>query len=180
MKTRLPLAALALALFATASFAQSSMQAYGPFGDRGLSGASGYQEIRLSDTRWYVAYEGSRSMSPEWVDAAWAARSAQLCSAAGASHFIELRYPFEGVTRQPEALSAAPGPQWQMQPVKGPIYTPIFIPSASGGGMMRFDAPSKLAAIRCVADLAVLNEPARAVAAQAALQEARRLNVMNE
>jgi hypothetical protein len=151
---------------------------FGPFEGSSWFSAQGYQELKLDSDRWYVAYQGNRKTSSEWVDAAWSARSAQLCKAAGASHFVALRYPFEAVTAQDDALSQreSEGTLLARRPVAGPVYIPIYTPSGPST-IVPETAPSKLGAIRCLTDPKVLKDPTRAVAVGDALTEARGLGV---
>jgi hypothetical protein len=172
---------VAASMFALAAVAQAqtaSGPVYGPFEGAGYLSTEGYQEIKLSADRWYVAYQGNRDTSPDWVAAAWSARAAQVCKAAGAATFVELRYPFEAVTADDELAQADGSPEagGVMLPVAGPVYIPIYTPSNSGPRMPLI-APSKLAAVRCVVDVARLKDAARAISGADAIAKARGLGM---
>ena len=178
MTTVAAVLAVLAALAAPAAADNAKAPAYGPFEGAGYLSTQGYQELKLSTDRWYVAYQGNRETSPDWVEAAWAARSAQLCMASGAAHFVALRYGFEAVALQDEDLAMNPGEEsaWAMRATAGPVYVPIFTPSAPQV-IVPVTGPSKLAAMRCVKDPALLKTPERAVAVQAALDKARQMGM---
>lgn len=150
---------------------------YGPFEGAGYMSVQGYQEMPLGPGRWYVAYQGNADTSPDWVEAAWSARSAQLCRGDGSSHFVALRYVSEAVRVRDEQQADAGGESpWRMMPMAGPIYIPIYTPSGPRTIVPAL-APSRLAAIRCINDPLSLKNPARAIAVGDALEAARRQGV---
>ena len=176
---RLKLLLIAAPMLLTSGFAHADKLAFGPFGGSSLTAGQGYQELKLSSDRWYVAYQGNRSTSSEQVDAAWAARAAQLCGAIGTAYFVELRYQTESVVRddvttgsaQPDSLAA-----WSMRQTAGAVYVPIFIPGQPQV-ITPQTAPSKLAAVLCVRDAKVLKDAARAVDHAGALAKAKQLDI---
>ena len=134
-------------------------------------GRVGYEEVPLSADSWYVAFHGTRSHTPAVVQAAWAARAAQLCAGVQRGHYVELRYVGEPVLtddRITERDARALG-RWY---AVGGYYIPIFIPSFSGQTMTVI-TPSKMAAVRCVANVDQLRDKTRAVSNQDALQTAK-------
>jgi hypothetical protein len=176
MKTICALSAACMCLFAHAASAADTPPVYGPFEGAGAFSVQGYQELQLGPDRWYVAYQGNRSTAPAWVDAAWAARVAQLCQARGASHFVELRYSFEPVTsREPsQGLQSRPQDGWSTVLTATPVYIPIYTPSQP---VLPNVAPAKLAAAHCVSGGDVLRDPARATAIADTLAEARKKGI---
>ncbi len=146
---------------------------YGHFEGAGYLSVQGYQELPLGNGRWYVAYQGNADTSPDWVDAAWSARSAQLCKAGGSTHFIALRYVSEAVgVRDEQQADAGNDSAWRMLQAAGPIYIPIYTPSGPRT-ILPLTAPSRLAAIRCISDPLSLKNPARAISVGDALETAR-------
>ena len=135
------------------------------------AGRTGYQEIRLADDSWYLAFYGDRENPIELVQAAWAARAAQLCDGLKHPYFIELKYVSEGVLKSAPSAAIA-GSDARLYPV-GAVYIPIFIPQPSHGVMPAVITPSKLAALRCVDAPDKLLDPSRAVSTAEALASAR-------
>ncbi len=172
-------AALALAWLALPAgmswAADPAPPTYGP-----LSGANtgqGYQELQVGPDRWFVAYQGNRSTGPDWVEAAWNTRSAQLCKDAGADRFVELRYPFEAVLHG-EAVDVNPKPGragWRAMPVAGRVYIPTYsyVPSAP----IMLDGPSKLGSILCLKSGAELKDAKRGVSVPETLAKAGEMGV---
>lgn len=152
---------------------------YGPFEGGGYITSHGYQDLRLADDHWYVAYQGNKDTAPSWVDAAWAARSAQLCAASGASHFVQLRYVFESVAAgdTPFANSGAGPDAPFVLRTAGPVYLPIFVPSGPRVIVPRI-GPSKLAAVRCVRGTSSLIDSSRAVGVQDTLTKSREAGII--
>lgn len=174
----LPLLLSGALLPATALAADASKNpTYGPFEGAGYVSVQGYQELSLGPGRWYVAYQGNADTSPDWVDAAWSARSAQLCKSGGSTHFVALRYVSEAVgVRDEQQADAGDESPWQMLRTAGPIYIPIYTPSGPRT-VVPLTAPSRLGAIRCISDPLILKDPARAIALGDALETARRQGV---
>lgn len=146
---------------------------YGPLSG---SNAQGYQELQLASDRWFVAYQGNRSTSPDWIEAAWNTRSAQLCKDAGADRFVELRYPFEAVL-QGEALNVKPPRAgYRAVPVAGRVYVPTYsyVPAAP----IYVDGPAKLGSVLCVKSGVVLKDAQRGMSVTEALAKAGELNMM--
>ena len=129
---------------------------YQPF-----EGHEGYQDIKVSDDTYYVGFHGNEGAPYNKVVSAWAARSAQLCSQAGASHYVELAHLFEPLTQKEQdlflALEAAP----RFMRTAGYVYIPMYIPS--GPRATKIDAPSKLGAIRCMQSADNLMDKKRAI-----------------
>jgi hypothetical protein len=152
---------------------------YGPFDGGGYLSSQGYQELKMGVDRWYVAYQGNRGTSPDWVEAAWHARCAQLCSSTGATHFIALRYPFEPVLRDDPAISLArerASESGRMTATAGPVYIPIYTPSAPRV-IVPETGPYKMAAVRCVADADSAKDTSRLVSVTEALERARQQGI---
>jgi len=148
---------------------------YGPFEGSGYVSVQGYQEISLGTGRWYVAYQGNADTSPAWVEAAWSARSAQLCKSVG--HFVALRYVSEAVgLRDEELADVSASVPWRMVDTASPVYIPIFTPSGPRT-IVPLTAPSRLGAIRCISDPAILKDPSRAIGVSEAMSEALRQGV---
>lgn len=166
-------AIVALALcMATAVQAQENPE-YQAFEGARLFTTHGYQDLMLSEDRWYVALQGSKDTAPDWVEQAWATRSAQLCAAVGKQAFVELRYSFEDVAKDGEKASNEGAiPHGLLYRVATPVYIPIYTPSGPRS-MPPTIGPSKLAAIQCIADGQSLKNPARAVSVAATLEKAR-------
>ncbi|SRR5260221_1589790 len=165
--------ALALLALAALAHAQSGNPEYQPFEGARMFTTQGYQELKLSDARWYVAYQGSQDTAPAWIALAWAARSAQLCASAGAKAFVELRYPFEAVTKQDVAQNHETSDRtpYMQRTAAAPVYIPIYTPSGPRA-IPPVLGPSKLAAVRCLSDSDVPTDPARAVSIKEALERA--------
>ena len=175
------LVAFALLVFGTTTYAQSSKELlYGPFEGGGYMTAHGYQELKLSESRWYVAYHGSQNTSPEWVNIAWATRSAQLCATIGAKSFVQLRYSFEAVAQRDERMAKQEdgyvGVPFMQHVAGAPMYIPIFTPSGPRA-IPPVLGPSKLAAVRCVSDSDVLDDPGRAISIQSSLEKAKQSGI---
>ncbi len=161
------LAAAALAGLATAAGAQS----FQPY-----DGKTGYQELAIAADSFYLAFHGTRDTSGPWVNAAWAARAAQLCAARGAAAFVALRYPDEAVLPTDAAMAAAPADQaWPVPVASGPVYIPIYLPS--GPRITSLDAPGKLGAVRCLPAGAVPRDATRLQTTGQALAAARSAGV---
>jgi len=151
---------------------------FGSFEGESFTNGQGYQEIKLSAGRWYLAYQGNRDTASEWVDAAWAARAAQLCVAIGAQHYVELRYQFEEVTTQDKAsVGLESGNPWAMVNTAGSVPVPIFIPMPQQP-VMPLTAPSKLQALQCIVDVENLKDKTRALETSVALQKAKELGIV--
>lgn len=149
------------AVGAGAAQAQAS---FGPY-----DGMTGYLQIRTGAGAYVVAVHGSRETTVESVRVGWAARAAQLCQADGAGDFVQLRYTGEPVLLGEVYAAQSVEPRPQM--VKGPVYVPIFIPSG-GPRVAELNAPSKIAAVRCVAEPQRVKDPQRLVRAADALERA--------
>jgi hypothetical protein len=136
------------------------------------SGRTGYQEIRLGDDTWYLAFYGDRENPLELIQAAWAARAAQLCDSVKHPYFVPLKYVSEAVLKSAPAaaITRADG---RAYPVRGPVYIPIFIPQPAHGVIPAVTTPSKLAAFKCIDSPEKLLEPSRAVSTSEALASAR-------
>ena len=114
-----------------------------------FDGFEGYQDIKVSDNVYYVGFHGKRDAKYNEVTAAWSVRSGQLCSQAGASHYVELSHLLEPLTQKELDLFVAFEPAPRMTYAAGGfVYIPIYVPS--GPRSARIDAPSKLAPIRCI------------------------------
>lgn len=133
-----------------------------PFAGAGGTGGFGYEEIPLSATSWYVAYFGKQNNTTAEVDAAWAARVAQLCTSVSLHYFVQLRYVYEPVL-------AAKHTSFLTTPSYGRPYRVVFLinyAQLAGDAMQRSgeaDVPHKTAAILCVSAPALLLNPTRAV-----------------
>lgn len=138
-----------------------------------FAGDSGYQEIRLSADTWYLALHGTRKHSPASVQTAWLARAAQLCVAAKARYFVELRYAGERVLSSDVAAAETEPLARFMRPTAGGYYVPIFIPSGPRAITQQL-TPSKLAPVRCVEAQDAVRERNRAMSAADVLGSARR------
>jgi len=137
-----------------------------------LTGITGYQEIKLSDDSWYVAFYGNRKHEQTVVDAAWSARAAQLCQGIKRPFFVELRYVSEPVLTPAKASEHQEAPDGQLSKV-GAVYVPIFIPQVHGP-MAPVLMPGKSAAIRCVESPDALLDQSRAVSAVEAIAAAKK------
>lgn len=151
---------------------------YGPFEGAGYLSVHGYQELKLGPEQWYVAYQGNQTTSPSWVEAAWSARAAQLCKATGATHFVEMRYPFEAITRADQLKASRSGMDevGSFILMAGPVFIPIYTPSGPRT-IVPLNAPSKLASVRCVMDVGSVSDPSRVVSIDAAMTDARKQGV---
>ena len=161
--------------FAAASVAQSgSVPSKAPPSEvpkfAPVSGITGYQEIKLSEDSWYVAFHGQRKHSMELVEAGWGARVAQLCTGIQRAYFVQLRYVGEPILKTSPAAAVKPliG---SAHPV-GMVYIPIFIPQAHRAALAVV-TPSKSAAIRCVQSPDALLDRSRAFSVTEALSTAR-------
>ena len=171
MKRRFQTLAAVIALaMASVVHAQAKTEApaYGPY-----TGDTGYQEIQLSADSWYVAFHGNRNTNLAWAKTGWAARAAQLCGAQRMAHYVELRYPFEPLTAEDQKSANADDAfsESQLRRASHYVYIPIYTPSGSAV-TPRVSTPSKLAAVRCVKDMALLMDQKRAVTVEASLNEA--------
>lgn len=132
----------------------------------------GYQDIKLDNRSWYVGYYGVRDNHWDTIQAAWAARSAQLCGSAGFSHFVELRYVGEPVGSNEKSS------QWESAPVRtlpvGSMYIPILIPVRPGGEAPTRITANKLGAIRCIASPDDLSDRTRAMSVRGSLEAAQK------
>lgn len=144
---------------------------YKPF-----DGHEGYQDIKVSDDTYYVGFHGGNDAQYNEILLAWAARSAQLCSQAGASHYVELSYLFEPLTPRELDLFSALEPAPHFSRVAGYIYIPMYIPS--GPRATKIDAPSKLAAIRCIQSPDNLMDRQRAISVTEKTREATQANII--
>lgn len=133
-------------------------------------GLVGYQDIKLSERSWYIGYYGVRDNHWLTIKAAWAARAAQLCSAAGFGHFVELRYVGEPVG------VAEKHSQWHGEPVQAlpvaSIFIPIIVPRSGVEPPVRV-TPNKLAAMRCINSPDDMVDRARAVSVRDSLEAAK-------
>lgn len=141
----------------------------------GYDGRMGYQELTLSAHTHYLAFHGNRSTSGPWVDAAWAARAAQLCKAQGSESFVSLRYVEEPVLTDDPQVAWEDADAPRVIRVAAPVYIPMFI--SSGPRNASIDGPGKSGPVRCMPAGATLREPGRAVQVSAALEAARRAGV---
>ena len=157
-----------LTFLAAAACADAGAVQYQPF-----DGLEGYQDIRVSDDTWYVGFHGKRDAQFQDVVQAWYARSAELCAAAGASHFTELANVLEPITAAEREKFIAEGPAAHIIPAAArTVYIPIYVPRSSGSAYVY--APSKLAAIRCVTDPSAVLDKGRLMAVGETLDAARR------
>jgi hypothetical protein len=122
--------------------------AYGAAEFKPFDGFQGYQEIKVSENSYYVAYHGNREAKYDEVVAAWGRRAAELCAQAATAHYVELAYLLEPLTRKEMDAFVALEPAPRMIYAAGPVYIPIYMPS--GPRAARVDAPSKMAGVRCV------------------------------
>jgi hypothetical protein len=125
-----------------------SSVAYGAAEFKPFDGFQGYQDIKVSENLYYVAYHGNRDAKYEEVVAAWGRRAAQLCAQATATHYVELSHLLEPLTKKETDAFIALEPTPRMIYAAGPVYIPIYMPS--GPRAARVDAPSKMAGVRCV------------------------------
>lgn len=160
--------------------------AFAPF-----NGNHGYAEIALGPQSWYVAYHGNMQTSPQWLDAAWALRAAQLCQASQQAYFVRLRYvgepvvtgakltaaddaaaPFSGLAADP--FGDASSQLGYMVPAKsrGPviIYTPVYNPPPMA--FVPTNLPGRSEPILCVAQPRALKDPSRAVSVASTYEQA--------
>lgn len=136
-------------------------------------GPAGYQEIKLGERAWYVAYHGNSSHQQSWVDAAWRLRVAHLCRDSKASYFIELRYVTEPITETEKKLSALlPQRDAMLTPA---TWVPIFIPMPDH--LSRLKWPYKMKAVRCIDNPPDLLDPSRAVSIQTSIDNAIRQGI---
>jgi hypothetical protein len=148
-----------------------SAKPFGPF-----KGDLGYQDIALGDLMWYVAFHGNRGTEITWVNAAWAARVAQLCRERQQEFFVQLRYVFEPLSKEERTTQREYVPDaWAMH-VRG-TYVPILVPYSSGGPIQAVVTPSKLAAVRCINDPSKIGDPTRAIRVDSSLDAARQLGI---
>jgi hypothetical protein len=137
-----------------------------------FAGFEGYQEIRIDDDLYFVAFHGTRNTPVAEIDAAWRTRAAQLCLAAGAGHFMPLRYSFEPVLKDEPARGGARRSMVDgsfIHAAAAPIYIPIFTSRPSGGFI---DAPSRQGHVRCVRDPSLAIAPDRLVEAERTVEAA--------
>lgn len=175
MKVRAILAVLfgVLYMVSGGAFGQASTQgSYGPF-----TGDSGYQDVKLSEQSWYVAYHGNRQTSLDQVQLGWQARVAELCGSLRATLFVELRYVGEPLLPGDPAVAGDPAQEGWIQLAKGSyVYIPIFTPRPNYSAMSLM-APSKLAAVRCLWDATGLIDPSRAASIPKVREDARRAGI---
>jgi hypothetical protein len=138
-------------------------------------GGTGYEEISLSSDSWYVAFQGSRKHAPSLIQAAWAARAAQLCAKEHSSYFVELRYVGEPVLISDPKISRGLQPEARAYPAGG-YFVPIIIPNQSIDQTQPL-IPNKLAPMRCLSDPAQLRDPKRAIADDDAIAAAKSLGI---
>lgn len=143
---------------------------YQPF-----DGHGGYQEIKISENLYYVGFHGNRDDSYDEISSAWAARSAQLCSQSGAAFFVELAYFFEPLTKGELDIFSNIEPEPRFMHTAGYVYIPMYIPS--GPRITKIDAPSKLAAVRCLQSTENMIDSKRAISVTEKLQEASRMKI---
>lgn len=140
------------------------------------NGGLDYQELSLSANTYYVAVFSDRLLSATLINAAWAARAAQLCAASGSDAFVPLRYVDEPVIVEDVDISLFDHQAARTHRVAaGTIFVPIFIPS--GPREVHLEMPGKAGAVRCLPAGADLRNPARLVRASVALDAAQRAGV---
>lgn len=162
------MAGIVAMLTALSLSAQPSPQLeYGPF-----SGYTGYQEVKITDQSWYVAFHGDRQTSLEYVKAGWHARAAELCTLQNAAYYVEMRYVREPLLVDDREAERSQG---SLIPAAGYIYVPIFTQRSAAS--VSVIAPSKLAAVRCVTEISSLREPSRAVSVGKALEDAAKVGI---
>ncbi len=158
----------ALALAASHAGAQSpEPPTFAPY-----VGGGGFQEIELGGDAWYVAFHGVRQNTMAAVEAAWLARSAQLCLAGNKRFLVELRYVGEHVLSSEPMAHLPSDVSGYAQHVAGVVYIPIVI-SSRPQQFSPIITPTKMAAIRCLSTVTGLRADKVAVDAQAALHAAR-------
>jgi hypothetical protein len=148
-----------------------------PFAGAGGTGGSGYEEIPLSPTSWYVAYFGRSNTSQAEVEAAWQARAAQLCMSVRLGYFAQLRYAYEPVLAAKHTLfhaTASPGHLYRVVILLN--YAQLAADSLPRS-TAEADVPHKMAAILCVSAPDRLLAPTRAVSVSAALALARKQGI---
>lgn len=159
-----------LMLLAAAVCADAAAVEYQPF-----DGLEGYQDIRVSDDTYYVGFHGKRDAQFQDVVQGWYARSAELCSAAGATHFTELAHVLEPITAAEREKFIAGDAAGRLVPAAArTVFIPIIVPRSSGNPYVY--APSKLAAMRCVSDPSAVLDTGRLMAVGETLEAARRAN----
>jgi len=146
-----------------------AMPDYVPF-----AGHSGYQEIRVAEDSWYVAFHGTRDHNIQSVDAAWAARAAELCNSLGAAYFVQLKYEGEAVLDGEKISRETRRRTWMRN--AGAVFIPIYVPRSSGSAMI-FYTPSKMAAVRCLKSSDGLRDPKRLQSGADALLAARQMGI---
>jgi hypothetical protein len=149
---------------------------YQSMDDAGVMSYEGYQDLRIAPLTWYVAYQGNRNTPPDWIEAAWSARAAQICQAAALKYFVALRYTMEALTPQDDVADARRGTWdgWTKRDAAGFIAIPIYTPAAPAPVLT---GPSRLGAIRCIDNPQSLKDPHRAIAVDQALLDARTAGV---
>ena len=155
---------LTLALLLAAPQAGAAAPTFAPF-----EGNTGYQEIKLSATSWYVAFLGNRKTAMTEIETGWKVRAAQLCASQHADYFVEMRYVSEPVlTSDKIALLGEDDLASHLRRVAA-VYVPIY-----SHPIEAYVTPAKMAPGLCVAERAALREPERALETGAVLAQARK------
>ena len=113
-------------------------------------GFEGYQEIKIMDDIYFVAFHGEKNSAGKEVKAAWGLRSAQLCSRNGSEYFAPLKYSFERILyADPELLSKSNKWDGAYFKVGGEfIYIPMYTPGPDRNASI--NAPTRQSHIRCI------------------------------
>ena len=126
-------------------------------------GMEGYQELQIAPAVYFVAFHATLSSPADEIEVAWRARSAELCTSQGASHFIALAFSFEPVLKTDlERTGLAPAlPGARAMRAGNVVYIPIFTPRRNANAAI--DAPTKQGHIRCIKDPSAAIKPERLV-----------------
>jgi hypothetical protein len=136
-----------------------------------FAGDTGYQEIKLSDNSWYVAYFGSRKTAMTDVEMSWRVRAARLCEIQNSPYFVELNYVAEPVLTGDKLSSTGPENFSAGYRKVGAIFVPIYTPPVSLDPEI---VPTKMAPILCLAAPTALRAPERVQEVSSILAQARK------
>jgi hypothetical protein len=162
------------ALLSAALFATASAQTVEPLSVAPFAGESGYQEIPLDATSWYLAFHGTRKHSLAQVQTGWLARASQLCESVRMPFIVELRYV--GDTAYEGEAVAQDAREWEMVNAAGAVYIPMFIPSGPRNIPPHL-TPSKSAVVRCLDRDTGLKPGRTAISLAQAKEAARKLGL---
>jgi len=140
------------------------------------NGFEGYQEITLSDDSYYVAFHGRKD--PDDVKLAWKVRSAELCSIKNFNYYVELKYPFEPITKEEIKKQISFNDYDGTFVYARFMYIPIYTP-APAQRSVELISPSKMAAIRCFVSIESLEDSDRAISVKERLHEAKSKGIIN-